>query len=451
MTPNIDSLAETGIRFDAAYSQFPVCTPSRSSLLTGLYPEQIGVVEVEPHFRDHVPGVTTLPELFRESGYLTARVGKIFHQNVPSQIGTAGYDDPKSWDRVVNPSGIDKDIEARVNSISPTAPPGDIGGTLTWLAVDSRDDEHTDGIATTAAIDLLDVLHPDRTGKPFFLAVGYYRPHVPLIAPSRYFDLYPLDAIDLPAVVADDRDDIPMPALADRPHQDDMTDEQKRQVIQAYYASVSFVDAQVGRLMNGLEEAGLAHNTAVVFLSDHGFHLGSHGLWQKTDLFEGSVRSPLIISAPGFRNRGDASASIVELVDLYPTLAELGGIAAPAYIEGRSLVPILDDPGARVRSSAFTMASSRAWWTRPEWKFREITGYSIRTERYRYTEWADGAFGVEFYDHATDPGEIKNLAHDRSKASVRFKLARALDDRREAARRPVPELENDAPGALTER
>jgi len=213
-----------------------------------------------------------------------------------------------------------------------------------------------------------------------------------------------------------------------------MTENQKKQVTQAYYASVSFIDAQVGRLLAELDRQGLANNTMVVFMSDHGFHLGSHGLWQKTDLFEGSVRLPLIMSVPGRANRGAASSSIVELVDLYPTLAELAGLKAPAYLEGKSLVPILDDPATEVRDSAFTMASSRAWWTRPELKYREITGYTIRTPRYRYTEWGDGAFGVEFYDYENDPGELHNLAHDRSLASTRFKLARMLDDRRKAAR-----------------
>jgi arylsulfatase A-like enzyme len=434
-TPNIDALARNGVRFDAAYSQFPVCTPSRSSFLTGLYPEQIGVVEVEPYFRDHVPDVTTLPQLFRENGYSSARVGKIFHQGVPSQIGMDGVDDPPSWDTVVNPKGLDKDVEARVNSVSPTAPPGDIGGTLTWLSVDSQDEAHTDGIATTTAIKLMHELHPDKTGKPLFLAVGYYRPHVPLIAPSKYFDMYPLEEIELAAAPADDRVDIPVPALADRPYQAEMTEDQKKQVIQAYYASVSFIDAQVGRLLKELDRQGLTKSTVVVFMSDHGFHLGSHGLWQKTDLFEGSVRLPLILSVPGHANRGAATSSIAELVDLYPTLAELAALETPAYVEGRSLVPILDDPLTEIRDSAFTMASSRAWWTRPEWKYREITGYTIRTSRYRYTEWGDGAFGVEFYDYQNDPGELHNLAHDRSMASTRFRLARMLRDRREAARR----------------
>lgn len=441
-TPNIDALASTGMRFDAAYSQFPVCTPSRSSFLTSLYPEQIGVVEVEPYFRDHVPGVTTLPELFRKNGYSSVRVGKIFHQGVPSQIGMDGVDDPPSWDIVVNPIGLDKDVEQRVNSVSPSAPPGDIGGTLTWLSVDSRDEAHTDGMATTAALKLMKDLHPKITGKPLFLAVGYYRPHVPLIAPSTYFDTYPLEEIELAPAPADDREDIPIAALADRPYQADMTDAQKRQVTQAYYASVSFIDAQVGRLLAELDRQGLANNTVVVFMSDHGFHLGSHGLWQKTDLFEGSVRLPLIMSVPGIANRGAASSSIVELVDLYPTLAELAGIDAPAYIEGRSLVPILNDPETEVRDSAFTMASSRAWWTRPEWKYREITGYTIRTTQYRYTEWGGGAFGVEFYDYEKDPGERHNLAHDRSMASTRFKLARILRDRMDAAKTRPRALES---------
>lgn len=440
-TPNIDALAEKGLRFDAAYSQFPVCTPSRSSFLTGLYPEQIGVVEVEPHFRDHVPGVTTLPQLFRNNGYTSARVGKVFHYNVPSQIGTDGFDDPASWDHVVNPIGIDKELENEVNSVSPTRPPGDIGGTLTWLAVPGDDEKHTDGKATTATIDLMQKLHPGETGKPLFLAVGYYRPHVPFIAPKKYFDLYPLEDIALVDVPDDDRDDIPIPALADREHQADMTEMQKKQAVQAYYASVSFVDAQVGKLIHALESLDLAENTIVVFLSDHGFHLGRHGLWQKTDLFDGSVRAPLIISTPGQQSGGRAVSSVVELIDLYPTITDLAGLDAPEYIAGKSLAPLLDNPNAAVRDSAFTMASSRAWWTRPEWKYREVTGYSVRTDRHRYTEWADGMFGVELYDYQEDPGEIHNLAHSRPHASVRFKLARMLEERRMQARQQVPSIE----------
>ena len=440
-TPNIDSLARAGTRFDAAYSQFPVCTPSRASFLTGLYPEQIGVVEVEPHFRDHVPNVTTLPQVFREHGYTSVRIGKIYHQGVPSQIGEDGYDDPPSWDRVINPIGVDKEVERQVSSIVPGELPPDIGGTLAWLAVDGDDDAHTDGVATTAAIGIMDELHPDNTGRPLFLAVGYYRPHVPLIAPRRYFEMYPLAEIELPQYPANDRDDIPIPALADRPYQAQMSERQQRQVIQAYYASVSFIDAQVGRLLGGLRRSGLADNTIIVFLSDHGFHLGSHGLWQKTDLFEGSVRLPLIIAAPDHPTPGAQSSSLVELVDLYPTLTGLAGLDPPDYLMGRSLVPILEDPSARVRNSAFTMASSRAWWTRPEWKYREISGYSVRTDRYRYTEWGDGAFGVEFYDYLNDPQELVNLAHDRPMASIRFKLARLLDERRAAARQPVRSVE----------
>ena len=440
-TPNIDAIAAEGMRFDAAYSQFPVCTPSRSSFLTGLYPEQIGVVEVEPHFRDHVPGVTTLPQLFRSNGYSSVRVGKIYHQNVPSQIGTDGVDDPESWDRVVNPIGLDKHVEADVHSISPTAPPADIGGTLTWLSVDSEGEDHTDGIATTAAIELMTELHPEKTGKPLFLAVGYYRPHVPFVAPSEFFDMYPPENLTLAEHQPDDRDDIPIPALADRPYQDRMTVEQRRQVIQAYYASISFIDAQVGRLRAALREKDLAENTIVVFMSDHGYHLGAHGLWQKTDLFEGSVRLPLIISVPGQRFLGASSDSIVELVDLYPTLAELAGLESPDYLVGESLVPVLADPEADVRDSAFSMAISRAWWTRPEWKYREITGYTIRTQRFRYTEWSGGAFGVEFYDYLNDPDELNNLAHNRPMASTRFKLARLLRERQAFARERVPGIE----------
>lgn len=438
-SPNIDRLATEGVRFDRAYVQAPQCTPSRSSFLTGLYPEQTGVVGHGPHFRDLIPGVTTLPQLFRENGYFSARVGKIFHYGVPSQIGTDGADDPLSWDQVVNPRGIDKDVESQVHSIDPDDP--NIGGTLTWLKVKSSDEEHTDGKVTLEAIDLLRQHHPDKTGKPLFLGVGYFRPHVPFIAPEEYFDLYPLDKIHPIQNPANDRGDIPLPALADRPHQLTLTDVERKEIIQAYYASVSFVDAQVGELLAELERLDLTENTIVVLLSDHGYHLGHHGLWQKSDLFEGGVRAPLIIAVPGNPNNGTATSSLVEFVDLYPTLVELAGLEKPDYLAGRSLMPILEDSAQSVRDSAFTLAPAFVK-VHPELQNRNIMGYTVRTQRFRYTQWGpDGVMGDELYDYETDPGEFTNLVGDRKYQSERFRLQRLLRERTEEASIPVPALE----------
>ncbi len=442
-SPNIDELARNGLQFNSAYVQYPVCAPSRASMMTGLYPEQIGVIGIGSNFRDNVPKVTTLPQLFRSNGYFSARIGKIYHYNVPSQIGTNGQDDAESWDQVINPIGIDKDVEKRVNTIRPDYK-GDIGGTLTWLNLPSRDEQHTDGKITAAAIDLLHERHPNKTGQPFFLAVGFFRPHVPLIAPSKYFDLYPLSKIHPVEEPDNDRDDVPVAALADRPSQAAMTVQQKKEVIQAYYANISFVDAQVGRLLRELTALDLADNTIVVFLSDHGFHLGRHGLWQKGDLFEGSARSPLIISVPGQRNKGETTHSLVEFVDIYPTLAGLAGLSAPDFLAGVSLQPLFDRPDAVVRNSAFSMALSTAWWTRPHLKTQEIMGYTIRTENYRYTEWADGHSGVEIYHYPTDPNEYHNLLNVRELATIRLRLGRELEYRKPMVSERLPQLEDSA-------
>lgn len=438
-SPNIDGLAAQGIRFDRAYVQAPQCTPSRSSFLTGLYPEQTGVVGHGPHFRDLIPGVVTLPQLFKDNGYFSARVGKIFHYGVPSQIGTNGEDDPASWDQVVNPRGIDKDVEDKMHLIDPGNP--NIGGILSWLSVKSRDEEHTDGKVTLEAIKLLRENNPDKTGKPFFLGVGYFRPHVPFIAPARYFDLYPLDKIQPVRNPSDDREDIPLPALADRKNQRELSDDKQREIIQAYYAAISFVDAQVGKLLSELKRQKLAENTIVVLLSDHGYHLGHHQLWQKSDLFEEGVRAPLIISVPGNRNNGKGTMSLVEFVDIYPTLAELAGLEPPEYLAGKSLTSILNNPANTIRDSAFTIAPAFTQ-QHPELKNRNIMGYSLRTSSYRYTQWGpDGILGEELYDYDLDPGEYTNQAHVRNYQSVRFRLRRLLNARTTGAKEPVSAIE----------
>ena len=433
-SPAIDQLASEGIRFDAAYAQYPVCSPSRSSFLTGLYPQQTGVLGNGPHFRDFVPDVVTLPEFFARHGYFTARVGKIFHQDVPGHIGTDGHDDPQSWHERRNPRGIDVDYGSEVNTIHPETA---IGATLTWLSVPGDGSRHTDAQVTDAAIDLLETHHPQRAGQPLFLAVGYYRPHTPFIAPASYFEMYPPEAVEAPPDPTADRADIPVAALADRPGQLQMTDAQKIAAIQGYYASISFVDAQIGRLLSALNAAALRDSTIVVLLSDHGFHLGAHGLWQKGDLFEGSVRVPLIVSVPERPGadfaRGAGTASLAELVDLYPTLAELAGLDVPAQAAGTSLVAVLEDPAATVRESAYTVALSRAERDRPQWHYPRVMGETIRTERYRYTEWAGGIMGVELYDYRADPAELTNVVTEQVHLTARARLASELSRRREQA------------------
>ena len=433
-SPSIDRLAAQGLTFDAAYAQYTVCSPSRSSFMTGLYPRQTGVVSNDVHFRDFVPQVQTLPELFRANGYYTARVGKIFHYNVPGHIGTDGLDDPQSWMERRNPRGVDVDFGKDVYSIHPDGP---TGATLTWLSTDDDGSGHTDALVTDAAAELMREQHPDRTGKPFFLAVGYYRPHTPFVAPRVYFDRYPISGLALPPEYEADRVDIPIPALPDRPGQLSMSDDEKLAAIQAYYASITYVDAQIGRLLDALEAESLDHSTVVVLISDHGFLLGQHGLWQKGDLFEGSTRVPMIVSIPeAVRTnaaRSTRTDAVVELVDLYPTVAEIAGLSLPAHLAGISLVPIVEDPEADVREYAYSLGLSGAGRNRPEWAYREVYGHTVRSARYRYTEWAGGQLGVELYDYQADPEEQTNLVNHREYLAVRARLARGLAKRRQGA------------------
>ena len=408
-SPNIDRLAKRGVQFDRAYCQYPVCNPSRSSFMTGLYPEQTGVLSNAGDFRKRHPDLPTLSQHFMNNGYFAARVGKIYHYGVPLQIGTSGEDDSASWNKVANPIGIDR---TELEPIS-TLVKGKYGGTISWRIIDGKDEDHTDGKGALDAIRIMKDHHPDKTGKPFFLAMGFFRPHTPYVAPAHYAKFYPVDKIEPLMEKPGDRDDIPSVGLHDRPLQRELTLAKRKEIIQAYYASISLMDACVGRLLDALDELKLADNTIVVFFSDHGYHLGHHGLWQKSDLFEGSVRVPMIIFVPGTKQGGKKSSSLVELTDLYPTLADLCGLAKPGHLKGKSIVPLLDDPSKTVRDAAFTVTRARGKMPRGL-KGPKPLGRTIRTDRYRYTEWGkDGEFGVELYDYQSDPGEYTNLAKRR--------------------------------------
>ena len=404
-TPNFDRLARMGVKFEQAYCNYPVCNPSRASLMTGLYPDQTRVRSNGGNFRNEIPSVKTLPQMFRDAGYFTARVGKIYHYGVPTQIGEDGVDDPASWHEVVNPRGRDKWEEERIYTIDPVT--HNLGGTLSWMAQDGTDEEQTDGIGATAAIGLME----RRKDEPFFVAMGFYRPHTPYVAPRKYFRMYPLQMVRLPVEPLDDLVDMPHAAWVDRPYQLYLSETKKRQAIRAYYASITFVDAQLGRLLDAVEKLGLADNTVIVFWSDHGYHMGEHKLWQKTTLFENSARVPLMIASPKHRKTaGLATKSLAELLDLYPTLADLCGIAPPQHLVGKSLAPILDDPTQSVRETALTTFDTLDRVNKPPLRPRTV-GYSIRTERWRYTEWGPEAqYGAELYDHWNDPKEYVNLA-----------------------------------------
>lgn len=421
-TPNIDRLASRGLRFDRSYCQFPLCNPSRASMLTSMLPDETGVFGNGTHFREHHPGIVTLPEAFRNAGYYTARVGKLYHYGVPKQIGTDGLDDAQSWDEVVNPRGRDVDDEDKIFSLRP----GKFGGTISWLAAEGTDDEQTDAIGASAAIDLLD----SHKHEPFFIALGFYRPHTPYVAPKKNFDLYPLDNIEVPTIQTP-RD--PKAAfLGAKPEQATMTDLQRKQAIQAYCASVTFMDAQLGRVLDALDTNGLRENTIVVFTSDHGYHLGEHGLWQKRSLFEEAARVPLIIADPGMATAGHVTSNPAELIDLFPTLTDLCGLPRASHISGKSLAPLMDDVRERTRDAALTQELRKVQDSQGNWTW--FKGYTIRTERYRYTEWDDGRRGIELYDHEADPVEMNNLVNDRTYSYELMRLGRLMKARRSTIR-----------------
>jgi uncharacterized sulfatase len=414
-TPQLDALARRGVRFDRAYCQFPHCNPSRASMLSGLRPNTTRVTVNADNLYQNLPGVVTLPHLFRQHGYATARAGKIFHLGVPS--GDESMDDPQGWD-----FGTPFKDERPYPPARPSAVKVKTGKKegLPWEESTGGDEDLVDGNFAKEAIAWLQRRDPV---KPFFLAVGFHRPHLPFVAPAKYFDLYPFASITLPAEPADDEADIPLPARNGSVGQYAMTatPEQRRAAIRAYLATVSYMDAQAGRVFDALRRFGVADNTIIIFTGDHGWHLGEHGLWHKRSLFEESARVPFIVYAPGAKANGQATRSLVELLDVYPTLCDFAGVPAPAALQGRSLRPILADPKASVHDAAFTQARRG-----PEAK---NWGRSVRTARWRCTEWDEGRNGIELYDHDADPGEFTNLANDPRHAGVLKELRALLAER----------------------
>ncbi|HSI64181.1 MAG TPA: sulfatase, partial [Candidatus Saccharimonadia bacterium] len=368
-TPHLDALAQRGTQFDRAYCQFPHCNPSRSSMMSGLRPKATRVTDNADSLYQNVPGVVTLPHHFRQQGYATARCGKIFHLGVPT--GEESMDDPEAWDfgmpfKDERPYPPSRESAVKVKT-------GKKEG-LKWQETKGPDNNMVDGQFAENAVAWLEKRD---VAKPFFLAVGFHRPHLPLVAPARYFDLYPLDSIKLPEAPENDEADVPVPARNGSVpgYALTTTPEQRRAAIRAYLACVSYMDAQAGVVLEALKRLGLEENTIVVFCGDHGWHLGEHGLWHKRSLFEESARVPFIVAAPGAKGLGKRSSSLVELLDVYPTLCDLAGIPAPKVLEGKSLRPVLDDPGAVIHEAAFTQARRG--------KNAEYWGRTVRTKRWR--------------------------------------------------------------------
>ncbi len=409
-TPNLDALAASGVRFDNAQCMFPVCNPTRSSFLSGLYPRTTQVLGNAQDWNENLKPGTTLPEYFRANGYLTMRCGKIFHAG----NGARDFSDIARWDMVLPESAIaageggggkkggkkgsgrggaqvqrqetwlysDLTPEQRNNEYDTRA--------WVWGPVGTEDTDHPDGRIAAQAVKVLRA----KQEKPLFLALGFHKTHLPLFAPKKYFDLYPPEKMPLPNYAENCLEGLPH-GYSLKNHKA-FTDEKRRQAIAAYYASASYMDACVGRVLNALKETGRDRNTIVVFMGDHGFHMGEHLLWQKMTLFEESSRVPLIIRAPGVTPAGSICKRPVSQIDLYPTLADLCGLGAPSGLEGISMAPLLRDPNRPWKKGAFTTMGN---------------GTSVRTERYRYNEWG-GPEQAELYDHESDPRELRNLAKD---------------------------------------
>ncbi len=425
-TPHLDSLAARGMRFDKAYCQFPLCSPSRTSIMTGRLPDSTGVYDLQTHFRKNLPDVVTLGQHFQKEGYHVARVGKIYHYGNPGDIGTPGLDDAPTWKQTINPRGIDKDEEDKLKRLTPKR---GLGSSLTYYASPAADEEHTDGMVATEAIRILE----EKKDEPFFLAVGFYRPHCPYIAPQKYFDLYPLDSIQLPVFNRQVSEGLPWQARASTGPWPNfgVDDTALREATRAYRASISFVDAQLGRVLAALDRLKLKENTHIVFWSDHGYHMGDHGLIFKMSLLENSARVPLLMAGPAVKKPGSVCGVPVELMDLYPTLVEVTGGKPSPTLEGVSLAPLLAGKGVERKRSALSQVTTRK--AKADGNKGEM-GYSLRSATHRYVRWAAQkeatAQATELlFDYAADPLEQKNLAQEPASQALLESFRKELTGR----------------------
>jgi arylsulfatase A-like enzyme len=447
ITPNVDRLSSEGLTFTRAYCQQAVCSPSRTSMLTGLRPDTTGVYDLETHFRRNLPSVVTLPEYFRKRGYVTTAFGKIFHKpaldDLPSWSEAPWIAENAPWRSRENRAFFQgKWAQLRENGWTSKerfyfepdkrgpAKEGQRGwGLPSWESRDVSDEDLPDGKAASAAIEALRALK----GRRFFLGVGFLKPHLPFRAPKKYFDLYRGRAIS--------GNDNPFPPAAaprfalhnneelrgytDIPAEGPISPEKGRELVRAYYACVSYMDAQVGRLLDALDELGLSASTTVVLVGDHGYHLGEHGLWNKHTNFENAVRTPLIVRSPGRMGKGRKTSALIELTDIYPSLCELSSLPIPDALEGSTFGPLFDDPDRIWKRAVFSQYPREIPGVGPG------TGYSMRTNRFRYTEWRVPGTpfkAVELYDYVDDPHEMTNIAAQPRNASLVNGLAGMLQE-----------------------
>ncbi|MHA3771232.1 sulfatase-like hydrolase/transferase [Verrucomicrobiota bacterium sgz303538] len=414
-SPNIDRLASRGMVFRSAYCNQAVCAPSRNSLLTGLRPQTVGIYDLGTNFRVATPNAETLPQWFKDHGYRSEAIGKIFH------VGHGNHEDPASWsvphfqaktvDYVLpeNKTELTREEAMFSNKNSANLPRG-----AAYESADVPDNAYADGKIADEAVRRLREAS-QKPGEPFFMAVGFLKPHLPFCAPKKYWDLYDRESFKL-AELRTPPEGAPSYApttwgelrnYTGIPQQGPVPDDMQRTLIHAYHATVSYVDAQLGRVLDELDQLGLADKTIVVLWGDHGWHLGDHGMWSKHSNYEEAAHLPLIVAVPGVARAGAQSNALVETVDIYPTLCELAGLPAPKELEGRSFVPTLKDPAAATKDAIIHVFPRGA-----------KIGRAVRTARYRFVEWkkpgdpAESA-DLELYDYEADPLEKKNLAAEQ--------------------------------------
>ena len=452
ITPNIDRLAQRGVLFENAYCQVAVCNPSRASLMTGLRPDTLGVWTLPIHFREAMPDAVTLPQWFRRHGYTAVSHGKIYHNPTP---------DPQSWSEPIRsnprlPPAYPEGTPQRIRDVQADLPDDDwrknnLRGPST-AAPEVDDDQLIDGARTSMAVQ--DLRRLAKTEQPFFLAMGYIRPHLAWIAPKKYWDMHDPETLPIvtdgfvtpdtpPYALSNSYELTHYVDLVDFPKPWDehrVSDEQARHLMHGYYACVSYVDAQIGRLLSVLEDEGVADNTIVVLWSDHGWKLGEFNGWGKMTNYEIDTRVPLIITAPDLQHAGAKTSELTELLDLFPTLCELTGIDVPDFVHGTSLVPSLTDPGHNSQTAAFSQYYRR-------YEGAEYMGYAVRTAQHRFVEWREFNTGevtaVELYDHNSDPDEATNIAANAPEDLLSDLTAKLLESHPRRALNMIPAVHSN--------
>lgn len=412
-SPNIDALAEMGVLFNGAYCNYAVCNPSRSSLLIGQRPETTKILDNGVAIQTVLGDRITLPALFKQNGFYTMSLGKIFHSS------DEAYNDYKAWDERYDYQATKLGQIGEIHNFT-----NDLMSWCYWQATEGTDLDQPDGQIAKAAVEFLKT----KRDKPFFLAVGFNKPHDPYIAPKKYFDLYPLEELEAP-VVPDDWETpfahtFPLENAifpkARKPYEN-FTEQDKKEFLRSYYACTTFVDAQVGKVLDALKETNQLSSTLIVFFSDHGYHLGEHDWWNKNTLFELSTGAPFIVVDPSSDAKGVESDSMLEFVDIYPTLADIFQLKnTPDYLEGKSFARLLEDPSQPFRLSV------QAVITRGD-----LLGKSVKNTKWRYIEWEGGQLGVELYDQENDPVEYNNLANNPEYTEILKAMQSKLERSRE--------------------